>query len=397
MIKRILLSLLVLLFVSSCLYLVPSFDFVYSDKRYLFQNFPSPFNQYEKDLKIRIPRLSETYVYKIESSVKLEKPEDWNNLVSKDQRILEQRLENVLGNNYEIEIKKIDNKAQFTVYTNTRLSSPNILTNPNSVFAIKTLDNQALHSESSSIGEKTLDLEREDFGFAEIISTNSVDASNQSVIRMPLGLFLVPEKIKLMSDNIGNQLNIEVAGNIYQGFIDYNQTGIPTNLVISGIASNEQAKHLKAFLNTPQYSLTYNFIGTEKILFNINKILTFIGLILGIIILAVVINRLTVNNFNAKKGLLILCSIAVFLAALKFFVIPLTFASIIIMVTISLFSIYNLHAIYYIGLLATFAALKAFGILNGFDLSGRATILLIIFCVFIWLTNYVSYKQNKRI
>jgi len=397
MAKNIFLSLLVLLFASSVLYLVPSFSYVYQEKRYSFENFPSPFDQYKKDLEIKIPRLSETYIYKMESSTKVEKPEDWNNLVSKDQRILEQRLDTVLANNYEIEIKKIDNKAVYAIYSNTRLASTNILTNTNSIFAIKSPKNQTNQTELPTDNEetdKTLDLKREDFGFAEIIPTTSKDGSTQSGIRMSLGLFLTPEKIKLISDKIGTQLKIEVGDTEYQGFIDYNQAGTPTNLIISGITTKEEASYVKAFLNTSQYNLAYNLGGIEKAVVNQNKIIIFIGLILGTLIIAIVLNKLTINNFNTKKGLLIFILITIFAASLKLFAIPLTLPSIIILIIIFLFTVYKLKTFYYLGLLVTLGTIKAFGILNGFDLSGSAAVLLILFSIFIWLTNYVEFKQK---
>src|SRR5690349_10811500 len=113
MTKNILLSLLVLLFASSILYLVPSFSTVYQDKRYTFNNYSSPFDKNSKDLNIKIPKVTDTYVYNMESATKVEKAEDWNNLIPKDQSILEQRLQTVIGNNYEIRAHNADGKVQF--------------------------------------------------------------------------------------------------------------------------------------------------------------------------------------------------------------------------------------------------------------------------------------------
>lgn len=397
MAKNILLSLLVLLFASSVLYLVPSFSYVYNNKRYSFDNYSSPFNSSYKNLKIKIPRLTEYYVYKMESATKVDKQEDWNNLVSKDQRILEQRLESVIGNNFELKARNNDGKVEFTLYSNERLASSTIFTSTNSTFAVKVPKASTdPNADSSTTTEtETLNLKREDFGFAEVIPTTSQDGTAQFGLRMPLGLLLTPEKINLITERIGTQLKIEVGDNEYQGYIDYNQAGTPTNLVLSGITTQEEALYVKAFLNTDPYNLAYT-LGTIQ-LFGLSnsKLILFLAILIGIIIIAIIANLYTSKDFSLRKCLLIIMILTIFVASLKFFGTPLTLGSIVIMWIFALFSIFNLKPIFYIVTLLSLLLLKGLGVLNGVDISTSAMLMAILFSLFIWSTNYVQTKEKK--
>jgi hypothetical protein len=402
MLKKLLFSLFILFVAASALYLIPNFDYTYQDKKYVFSNLPSLWDNNKKDLNISIPLLTPTYVYKVESANKIESENDWNNLASKDQKILEQRLQSLMGNNFEIRLDKIDDKIVYTVYTNQRIPKVDILSTTNSSFLIKAVKDYDLETQQPSSFED-LNLSRSDYGYAEIVATtvqseeSPTGAAPAYDIRLPLSYSISAEKVDLMkSKALQTQLSLEVASTNYQGYFNANSTGVPTHLVISGITNPDEALYVKALLNTSPYNELYLFLSTDRVDYSVNKLYAFIGIIIGILALAIAINIWKVKNLSLKKALMIVAIVIIYTALFKLLSLTISLPAIFLMLSFVLFSIYNTKFIYYASLIGVLFLIKLLGYLNGFDISAAGLIITALFGLLMYLTNYMSYDKQTN-
>ena len=394
-------ALLILLVASSILYLIPGFSFDRDGKRYTFLNFPSLLNPAYSDIQLNLPGQTATYVTTIESSNQIDDPNEWNKLASRDQKILEQRLESVIGNDFEVRLHKKDDKVEFQVLTTDRLITSRILTSTNSVFELYATSSASatLDGQTSAGGQKELlNLKREDFGFAEVINTatqNSTSGQPEFTVRMPLGLFLGADKIELINSNLFSPLTITMSESEYDAGFDYNQAGVPTHLLIKGIQSQTEAEYTRSFLNTTPYKLTYTKTGEIYFLQNSKEVWTIIGIIFTTLLAAIVLNRYTVKNLSLKKLLLMIGLVIIYLAALKLLAIPLTLTNLILLAVVVLFTIFNTRVEYYMALVIILLVLKLLGYMPGLDISILNLIIFAIFTLFLWSTNYVQRTEKK--
>lgn len=397
--RLIVVLLLILLTSASILYLIPSFEYAYQGKRYVFENVPSALNNDSLDLRIRIPRITSTYVYEIESAAKLDKKEDWNKLSADDQKILAQRLESVIGGAYEIRLDNRNNKVAYTIFTNRVLPNTTLLTETNSSFILQSVSSTSVTTTTGETPNETktdLPLKRDDFGFGEIVATKSNESQITYAVRMPLGILITPEKIETIKKNLISQLTINIAGKDYQASFDYNTSGTPTHLVVYAGSTAEDALLLKAFVNSQSMNLGYELKNAS---YTQNDKLIYILFAVLLIVLAVgyAVNYFTVKNISWKKALLILSLSIIYIASFKLLNITLTLAPLLLLLTVISLTFFNLRPIYYIVFASAVVMLKLLGLLNGFDLSWLGLMVTLLVGILIWITNYVEFiqKENK--
>jgi hypothetical protein len=397
MLKHIFISLFVLLSATSTLYLIPSFNFEYNEERYVFENYPSPFDSGYINLDFNLPLALNRYKTTIESVNAIEDRNELNKLVARDRDILSKRLQFVFGQNYELVTITRDNKVRFEVYTQDKIFSPDILTNSNEVFEVSKTATSAevtLDNESQSTPEREIiKLNRTDFGFADIASINSAEGVKY-IIRMPLSLLLGPDKLKLINDNIFSELSITTANDEYQARLEYSQTFVATHLTITGIGSLAEARYLQAMLNTEPYSLSYNSSQNLYLSTNRNQIIALISLISIFIVAGMVVAYLYKLKISLNKTLIGFGLTIVFFASLKFFAIGVSLAIILTSLILLLFTILSTkQAFYYIFLIALLV-LSLLGFLPGMGISIPTMIIITVYGFFMYLTNYI-FLQSK--
>ncbi len=389
----------ILLIAISVLYLIPGFSLEYKNQRYTFSNYPSLINKSYDNIKVNIPGITETYITSIESVNQISNDNEWSQLLSRDQKTLEHRLEAVYGNAYELRLDKKDNKARFTIKSDDIVFDDKLLTTSNSVFEIYSVNTAAASINPNSQSEPTktvLNLQRDDFGFAEVVTTASNSPQSQHSVRIPLGLLMGPNKIKLIGDNLFAQLSITTSYGEYSGKFDYNQSGTATHLVITGINSKSEAQYLRSLLNTPSYKLSYTSLGSEFNTTGKKLLLGLTALILASFVFAAILNRYTVNNLSIRKVLLMTGLILIYFGVVKLFAFELTLALLILLSIIIIFTLFNTRFEYYIALLTILFLLKLLGFLPGFEINIWNLLILSLFTLFIWTTNYVQ-KHDKKL
>lgn len=395
--KHIALVLLILLVITSILYLIPNFKIDFQGKTYTFQNFPSSIDKAYENLKVNIPGLNDTYITVIESETSAANDNEWSGLASRDQKTLEQRLETVLGNDFELRMDKADQKVRFTLTSTEKIYDSSLLTAKNDIFEIASVSAAAAtdQTEQPTQQKTPIDLKREDFGYAEVVKEQSQQGQLQYAVRMPLSLILGPDKIQLINNNLFSQITVNVAGQEYTGNFDYNTTGVATHLKLSGLSTINQANTVKAFLNTPALALSYQIKERDYAFLSVNKVYTSLGLVLVLVALAALINRFTVKNLSWKKALLILAIVIIYFAALKLFAIEITLTTILLILTTVILTLFNSRSEYYLALFSVLLITKIIGFLPSFDISIPSLLITTLFASIIWLTNYVQIKDKK--
>lgn len=401
--KHLPISLLILLVVSAILYLIPNFSITNNGQRYTFINFPSAFDKAYPDLALNFPGQTSNYKISIESKDKIDSPDEWSRSASRDQKTLEQRLESIVGNDYELRLNNDSGKIQFGVTTSDRIYNPTAVTSQNSIFQVYSNTTPSVSTttgDTTGSEKKLLDFKREDFGFAEVVSAPTQDQSTgqpQYTVRMPLGLFLGPDKIQLINDNLFSQLSLTTSEAEYNASFDYNQAGVPTHLLVTKITSKTEAEYLRAFLNTPPYKVEYQKISENFYVNNTKQVAILMAIFVLILSGAIILNRYTIKNLNLNKLLLIIGLLIIYIASLKLFAIPLTITNLLLMSVIVLFTLFNSRVEYYLTLIGILLLTKLLGFLPGFDISTGNLILIAIFTFLIWLTNYVQKSDKKYI
>lgn len=389
--RRIIGILFLSILIASILYLIPDFSFTYKDKIYSFTNFPSVQDKSQQNLEVKIPGLTTTYRYKIESAVKVDGKTNWNYIVSKDQKNLEKRIESFLGNDYEVRLDRVDNKAVFTINTLKSLgSSESILITDNSDFSISVADS-TVYSDTSALTKTKLNLNRSDFGPAEI---NIVSQSQniQYQVRLPLGL-LIPEKINLINSHAFSTLSVTIGGKEYNASFTLNDTGIPTHLTISSAANIDEAAAIRAYLNTEPYGLGYELSSVE--LSNPKyPLYKLAGLTLVFIVAAIVINKLTINSLNPIKIFMILSFLIIGLGLMKLFAISLNSGIVVLLMLVTTFALFSTKTTYYIGSGAVILLTLLLGLLNYFELSWSGIFIVLVVGFLMWTTGFIRSKRE---
>lgn len=397
--KIVFLNLFCLLVATCVLYIIPPFNFDYEGKRYIYTSLPNPFDERGNKLNFVSSQITPEYQYTIKSVSTPGNIRDTNSLSAKDIKILEQRLQNYVGNNFEIRSNVYAEEVKYIVYLNKSLDqSTNLLTATNSDFEVQSAKFQSFNSSDPNAEPEyeKIDLKREDFGFAELIPTVNNDGTIRYDLRMPLSLLLGPDKIKLITDKVASQLKIIVATKDYQGYFNYNQQGIPTHLVLVGLSSRSEGVIVRAFLNTAPTNMAYELQETK---FVDNSIRSYI--VLGIIALFLVISFL-VSYFKYKrisihKALVLLGLITIYIASMKLLNQSVSLISVLFIAIPVIFAIFQMKNIYFIFLIGIIFILKLLGLLNGFDITSLGVFLITVFTFFIALTNYLKVENKYEI
>lgn len=401
--KHLPILLLILLVVSAILYLIPNFSITNNGQRYTFINFPSAIDKAYPDLALDFPGHTQSYKITIESKDKIDSADEWSRVASRDQKTLEQRLELIVGNDYELRLKNDSSKIRFDVTTSDRIYNPTAVTSQNSTFQVYSNTTPSVSTttgQASGSEKKLLDLKREDFGFAEVVSAPKQDQSTgqpQYTVRMPLGLFLGPDKIQLINDNLFSQLSVTTSEAEYNASFDYNQAGVPTHLLINKISSKTEAEYLRAFLNTSPYKVEYEKVSENYYVNNTKQVAILTAIFVVILAGAIILNRYTIKNLKLNKLLLIIGLLIIYFASLKLFAIPITIANLLLISVVVLFTLFNSRVEYYLTLIGILFLTKLLGFLPGFDINTGNLILISIFTFLIWLTNYVQKSDKKYI
>jgi hypothetical protein len=385
----------------SVIYLIPSKEITYKNKVYSFTNLPS-LNKKAENLNFDLTNLEDHYQYTIESTVNIDDSKEWSKDTARDQKTLERRIESLIGNNYEVRLDNKDNKILFNVYTLENLGrNAQILSISNADLKISakqttlaTLDDTGAGNADTETKDIDLNFTRKDFGIAEINITSGTQGDELQV-RLPIGL-IGPEKIKEINNRAVSSLNIKIGDSPYTGKFVINQdTGSITHLAISPVSSLEDARALKALLNTGNYNLVYNVTSSKSVK---NHIGTAKLAILSMIFLvgAVIVNKLTLNNLSNKKLLSIIGIFIVGLAFTKLVGVTITNGYILVLTATILLTIFSSRYLYYIFIIGLIFLTKLFGYLYYIDLKWSQIILLTILALAIWSTNYLK-KFNKYV
>ncbi len=406
--KRYLIRLaLILLLATSILYLIPSFQRQYRGSVYSFQSYPSLVNRSMSDIQAVVPGISESYLYKIESVVDVDKVKDWNYVVSKDQQTLARRVQPFAGNNYEIRLDKVGGKAVFTVITPRNFDKNTaVMTTNNSEFSVVVQDPSTSQADSGSSGSDKkgtdLGLKRSDFGISDINVAQDQQSAQQGgsgvkyEVRLPIGIPSV-DKLKLINSKSFSPLQVFVGGKEYSAsFLTNPDNGAVTHVVINQITDPDEAIQVQTFFNTDSFNLGYKLAETKitKPRFGYLKLL---GLLALFLVGAFTLNRLTVKNASIKKFLYMLAILVVACAAFKLFNIDINGGVILILGTTLLMTLFRTKPIYYLGLLAMVVLTQLMGYLYFFEFFWIQLLIVLVFALLLFSTNYVKQIENKLI
>jgi hypothetical protein len=387
--------LLLLLPFLSILYLIPSFTIKYNNKFYYFNNFPSLGNSSNRDLVIDIPKFSETFRYEIESVNEITSDEEWNRLVSDDQKTLERRVESYLeSNNYEIRLDKNNNRAVFSIFTTKNIGANTIVfTQNNSEFRVTSTEAAVTAtqdpSQLSDANKTDLKLGRGDFGIADI-KTVPDQQSNQLTyqVRLPLGI-VGPEKIKTINEKVFSTINITVGGKEYQANFLTNTNNVVTHLVITGVESVDEAFAVKTFLNTDPYKLGYEFNRAEVISpkYGVYKLA---GLVILFFVSGYLISRFLFAQISLQKLMLILGVMTTGLGFSKLIGVDITNGYVLLLAMVGLMSLLNVRNVYFITIAVVLLLIRLLGYLYFLQLTPLSVIVIIVISLLIWGINYVK-------
>ena len=398
--KYLIQFLLFLSLLGSAIYLIPSKEITFKGKSYAFTNLPS-LDKKQENLELNLTRLENHYQYTLESAVSIAEARQWTKDAAKDQKTLERRVESLIGNKYEVRLDNIDNRIVFNIFTSENLgTNSQVLSISNTDLKVSaketslvTLDANATETPEGETKNVDLNFKRSDFGIAEInISDEAQGAELQ--VRLPLGL-IGPEKIKEINNRAASTLDITIGSNTYTGRFSINpNTFSITHLAISPVSSMEDAKALRALLNTGNYNFAYNVTQAKEV--KNNNGTQKLGLfLLFTLFSAILINKLTLNNLSGKKLFYIFSFTLIGLALTKLFGVVVTDGYIFLLSITILLTIFSSRYTYYVLILGLLILTKLLGYLYYMDLKWSQIILLILMSVAIWSTNYIK-KVNKK-
>jgi hypothetical protein len=388
----------------SILYIIPSRNALRGDKYYFFHNLPSAFGEKSQNLRIRIPGVSETFKYQIESLLPVNKS-DWNDKVYADQKTVEARLKSFLADNFEVRVEKVNDRALFTIYTLNSLGSyTNILNSVNNDFKITvetpTITADQTSTTQSGSQEKTLNLTRSDFDYADINVTtaSSTDTSGSNVkfeVHLPIGLLVGAEKINLLKAQAlnGSQIDLYIGGRKYQGGFLPNSNGSITDLVINSVTSLDEAAILQTFLNTSSLKQEYTQKNSSSIGYKNGK-LKFIAFIILLIIGAIILNKFTIDTISIKKLSLIFAFTMIGFGVSKLFGLTIGLGYTIVLTTLIIFTLFNTRFIYISGLFGILLLIKVMGLLYFIHLNWDQILVLAAVGLLFWMTRNIK-KGDK--
>lgn len=381
----------------SVLYLVPTFNIDFAGRRYFYEGLPSLFDARSLQLNIDSAGNTDGYKYVVKSASIPDSKQDVHLLVARDLHIFEERLRNYVGNNFEIRTDIGSNDVTLTFLLNKSLEqSTNLLTSTNADFEIRTLKTVTTsesQSEGSSPQYETLNLQRNDFGFAELLERQSVGNVSQYEIALPLSLLITPEKIDLIRNQLNKPLQVSVAGSEWQAYFDYNQNYVPTRLILTSIPNRAQATLIKGFLNTEPTNLAYNLEGVYYVEYQWYQSLIPYAVMIIAVILAFLLDYWRYKRTSKTRIFFILGLTFICLAAVKFFNQTFSVTTALILSIPLIFIILSTHYIYlFYFILISF--IKLLTLLKGFDISMVSMVLILVFAIFLYLANYINVVRK---
>ncbi len=376
----------------SVLYLIPPFTFDFNGKRYVYEGLPTLVDARSYELNIDTAGNTGTYKYIVKSVSAPSSKEELHSLVAKDLQIFEERLRNYVGNNFEIRSDIQDGGVTYTFLLNKSLEqSTNLLTSTNSDFeirALKTVNTVDSTNQNSTPQYETLNLQRNDFGFAELLDRQSTNNFARYEVALPLSLFISPDKINFIREKLNTALQVSVAGSEWQAYFDYNQSYVPTRLVLTGIPNRAQAILIRGFLNTEPTSLSYNLESVHYVEYKWYRTLLPYMLMTLAMIVALVIDFVKNRSVAKLRIFPIFGLMLILLASLKLLnqtlsvTVALMVASAVILTILSTSYVYLL---YFFGLVSF---IKLLTLLKGWDVSMLTMVILVIFTILLSLVNY---------
>ncbi|GIW57066.1 MAG: hypothetical protein KatS3mg083_011 [Candidatus Dojkabacteria bacterium] len=388
----------VILVCLSVLYLVPTFSIDFAGRRYFYEGLPSLFDARSLQLNIDSAGNTDGYKYVVKSASIPDSKQDVHLLVARDLHIFEERLRNYVGNNFEIRTDIGSNDVTLTFLLNKSLEqSTNLLTSTNADFEIRTLKTVTTsesQSEGSSPQYETLNLQRNDFGFAELLERESVGNVSQYEIALPLSLLITPEKIDLIRNQLNKPLQVSVAGSEWQAYFDYNQNYVPTRLILTSIPNRAQATLIKGFLNTEPTNLAYNLEGVYYVEYQWYQSLIPYAVMIIAVICAFLLDYWRYKRISKTRIFFILGLTLICLAAVKFFNQTFSVTTALILSIPLIFIILSTHYIYLFYFIGLISFIKLLTLLKGFDISMVSMVLILVFTIFLYLANYINVVRK---
>lgn len=408
--KRLLIALGILLILFLGYYITPQFK----SNDFEFEPLGTPLND-NKSLNLELINTTKTYQYKIKAVQEKGTLNEFIELTASDQKVLEKRLESFVGNNYEVEAYEEGDQVVFDVRTLQDLNSNyQLLTEVNSEFKVETVTTtetgvsvEGAPADPASQVTEEIDLSRRHFGIAEIKDFSAQAGGELFQVRIPIAIGLPIDKLNLINDNADANLSVTVGGQSYSSSfrdptaqlsgqqVAFEQT--PTHLYISSTLSEDDAKVLRALLNTGEYEFAYRFIS-EDVLEDDQNYVAFFVFIATVVLLIFALKYILAESKKTFiwQVLYLIFGVLFTLAAYKFFDINVDNGSLILFAVISLLYLFNvkyevslIFAIYLI-------LLKVFGLITFIDLAWASLGMLTIFVALLIINGYVySFIFNQ--
>jgi hypothetical protein len=382
----------------SVLYLIPPFSIDFAGRRYFYEGLPSLFDPRSLQLNIDSSGNTNSYKYVVKTVSIPDSKNDVHRLVARDLHIFEERLRNYVGNNFEIRTDIGRNEVTLTFLLNKSLEqSTNLLTSTNADFEIRTLKTVTA-SESQDEGSapqyETFNLQRNDFGFAELLEQQSASNLSKYDIALPLSLLITPEKINLIRNQLNKPLQVSVAGSEWQAYFDYNQNYVPTRLILTSIPNRAQATLIKGFLNTEPTNLAYNLEAVYYVEYKWYQSLIPYVVMIIVVILAVLLDYWRYKSISKTRIFSILGLTLICLASVKFLNQTFSVTTSLILCIPLIFVILSTHYIYIFSFIGLLSFIKLLTLLKGFDISMASMVLMVVFTIFLYLANYINFVRR---
>ncbi|MCX8034775.1 MAG: hypothetical protein N3A71_00595 [Candidatus Dojkabacteria bacterium] len=359
--KHVLKTFLVILAFVSVIYLLPQFSFRFDNKIISYKGLPSVSDFNFFNFAYDEFTFSKQYVYVFESVNNFDAPATWNEAASNDMNIISQRMYELLGNFYFLNIVKTkDNKIQIHIKSPIAIEQDIIVTKDTDNFDVLVKEITQSNTEESGNAEtqkettieKSLNLSRSDFGPAKV----TLDQNSQGyIIYLEPSLFISKEKLEILKNQQYQTLTVKHGTRGYSNarITSSNQFAVdfvPERLVITTTNNPLEAESIKTLFNTPSLSSEYKRIsGKIYDQTTQTEIIKKISSLFIIFLIAIIYKLIRDRNNSFIKIIESIAIVVLTLAIAKLFVLPITIMDAIIIVFLGishLFEIDKRHLIY---------------------------------------------------
>lgn len=377
-------------------YLLGTFQIKLFDYWLIYESWNSEI-KLNKQLRFATPNVTSSYVYVLKTEVTNKDHIEMFYQAFQDAEILRRRLKGYLGDSFEVrsDILK-EGKIYHRVYLNNSLDEyGTLLTALNQKFEIKKASNLDFSLEQNSQESEVLDLQRSDFGLAEVMK---IASSETYYVRLPLSYLISYEKIKYIQERLAQRFSMEVGGFETVVYFDYTDNNAPTGLLLGGLKNKSQADFVKSLLNSGPVNFSYTI---ESIYYqnksDFYQILSYSVTLLVLIFVFIYLIKIAKKrhvlklNFYLYSALIFVISVAL----LKLFDLSISIFFINVLATILVLAFHNLGFI--LTLVLSFILLLTYlmTILHGLDINILG-LLIMLLCLGFYNIVFVKYVSEKK-